>query len=313
MLTLYPQIKPYAEHMLKVDDIHTIYIEECGEPEGIPILFLHGGPGSPTGPDQRRFFDPTRYRIILFHQRGCGKSTPHICLENNTTQDLLDDMEKIREYLKVKKWMLFGGSWGATLALLYAERHPHLVLAMILRGTFLGRQSELDWLFKDGLSNIFPDYWQKFVECVPEDRRDNLLQAYYDLIHGKDELRHMAVAKTWGMWEADCSTLEYNPDNEKKFTDPHFAICLAAIETHYFVNNIFIEENQILRDIKKIKDVPGVIIHGRYDMICPLSNSYELAAAWPKARLEIVRHAGHTAMEPGITDALIKATNDFAS
>lgn len=313
MLPLYPAIKEYATHMLKVDDLHTIYIEESGEPDGIPILFLHGGPGSGSQPHHRCYFDPKLYRIILFDQRGCGKSTPHICLENNTTQDLLEDIEKIRQYLGIKKWILFGGSWGATLALLYAEKHPELLQGLIVRGTFLGRQKELDWLFKpDGASKFFPEYWEKFIEPIPEDRRHDLLPAYYDLIHGADELKHMAVAKTWGMWEADISTLDYNPDNEKMFTDPHFAICLAAIETHYFINNIFIEENQILRDAHKLKGIPGIIVHGRYDMVCPLTNSYELAAVWPDAKLEIVRHAGHMAREPALTSALIQATNEFA-
>ncbi len=313
MLPLYPAIKEYASHMLKVDDLHTIYIEESGEPDGIPILFLHGGPGSGCQPHHRCYFDPKRYRIILFDQRGCGKSTPHLCLENNTTQDLLEDIEKIREYLGIKKWMLFGGSWGATLALLYAEKHPELVQGLIVRGTFLGRQKELDWLFKpEGAAKFFPDYWDKFLDPIPEDRRHDLLQAYYDLMHGADELKHMAVAKTWGMWEADLSTLDFNRDNEKKFTDPHFAICLAAIETHYFINNIFIEENQILREAHKLKGIPGIIVHGRYDMVCPLSNSYELAAAWQDAKLEIVRHAGHVAREPALTSALIQATNEFA-
>jgi len=246
MLKLYPKIRPYAEHKIKVDDLHTIYVEECGVPEGIPILFLHGGPGAGCEEYHRRFYDPTKYRIILFDQRGCGRSTPHICLEKNTTQDLIEDIEKIRAHLGVQRWMLFGGSWGATLALLYAQKHPDQVMALILRGTFMGRKKELDWLFKEGgVAKFFPEYWQKFLDPLPKPTPDNLLQAYYDLIHGEDELRHMAVAKSWGMWEAECSTLEYNPDNEKKFTNPHFALGIAALETHYFINNLFIEEGQI--------------------------------------------------------------------
>jgi proline iminopeptidase len=313
MLTLYPAIKPYAEHNLKVDDQHTIFIEECGEPTGIPVLFLHGGPGVGCTTDNRRFFDPKRYRIILFDQRGCGRSTPHICLTNNTTQDLISDMEKIREYLHVKRWMLFGGSWGATLALLYAQQHPKNVVAMILRGVFLGRQKELDWLFKEGgVSKFFPDHWQRFLEHVPLNRRDDLIKAYYDLLHGEDEIRHMAVAKSWGLWEAECTTLEVNPDNEKRFTNPHFALGVAAIETHYFINHLFIEENQILNNMTKIAHIPAVIVHGRYDMVCTLDNSYELSGVWPKAKLEIIRHAGHAAMEPAITSALIQATNELA-
>jgi proline iminopeptidase len=314
MLTLYPAIKPYAEHNLKVDDLHTLYIEECGEPSGIPILFLHGGPGAGCDPEQRRFFDPKLYRIILFDQRGCGRSTPHICLINNTTQDLIKDMEKIRDFLQVKKWMLFGGSWGATLALLYAQAHPDYVSALILRGTFLGRKSELDWIYKQGgASKIFPDHWEKFLSYVPEDRRDNVIQAYYDLIHGDDEIMHMAVAKSWGLWEAELSTLEFNPENEKRFTNPHFALGIAAIETHYFINNMFIEDNVILNNMAKIAHIPGVIVHGRYDMVCPLDNSFALAQAWPEAKLEIIRHAGHSAMEPAITCALVHSTNELAS
>ncbi len=313
MLTLYPAIKPYAEHNLKVDELHTVFVEECGEPAGIPVLFLHGGPGIGCEPDHRRFFDPKLYRIILFDQRGCGRSTPHVCLTNNTTQDLIADMEKIRTFLKVKKWMLFGGSWGATLALLYAQTHPRNVTCMILRGIFLGRQHELDWLFKEGgASKFFPDHWQHFLVHVPEARRDNLIQAYYDLLHGQDEVLHMAIAKSWGLWEAELSTLELNPDNEKKFTNPHFALGVAAIETHYFLNHIFIEENAILQNMKKIEHIPGVIVHGRYDMVCPLDNSYEVSKLWPAARLEIIRHAGHAAKEPAILDALIQATNEFA-
>jgi proline iminopeptidase len=314
MLTLYPAIKPYAEHSLRVDDIHTLYVEECGEPTGIPIVFLHPGPGSPCETDHRRFFDPKLYRIILFDQRGCGRSTPHICLVNNTTQDLVEDMEKIRKFLDIKKWVLFGGSWGATLALLYAEEYPQYVLSMILRGTFFGRQKELDWLFKEGgVSKFFPEHWKNFINHIPENKRDNPLQAYYDLIQGSDEVARMAAVKAWGLWEAECSTLEINPNIEKKLTNPHHALCLAAIETHYFINNIFIKENQILENIDKITHIPAIIIHGRYDMVCPLENSYELSQAWPEAKLEIIRHAGHAAREPAITAALVQATNELAS
>lgn len=314
MLTLYPAIKPYAEHNLKVDDTHSIFIEECGEPSGIPILFLHGGPGAGCNADQRRFFDPTRYRIILFDQRGCGRSTPHISLVNNTTTDLVKDIEKIRNYLKISRWMLFGGSWGATLALLYAQQHPNNVAAMILRGVFLGRKSELDWLYKEGgVSKFFPEHWEKFLAHVPADRRGNMIKAYHELLNGSDELMRMAVAKSWGLWEAECSTLEVNPDNEKLFTNPHFALGIAAIETHYFINNLFIEENEILNNMKKIAHIPGVIIHGRYDMVCPLDNSYALSQVWPEAKLEIIRHAGHAASEPAIACALVHATNELAS
>lgn len=314
MLSLYPSIKPYAEHNLKVDDIHTLYIEESGEPTGIPIVFLHGGPGSGTEPDHRRYFDPKKYRIILFDQRGCGKSTPYICLTNNTTTDLIQDLEKIRKFLSVDKWMLFGGSWGATLALLYAQEYADRVSAMVLRGVFLARRFEIDWLFKEGgVSKIFPDHWQQFVTHLPEDKRNDTLEAYYELIHGQDEVSHMAAAKAWGRWEAECSTLEINPDIEKKLTNPHHALCLAAIETHYFINNAFIEENQILRNMHKISHIPGIIINGRYDMVCPIESAYAISQVWPESRLEIIRHAGHAAKEPAITAALVQATNELAS
>ncbi len=314
MHTLYPAIKTYAEHMLKVDDVHTLYLEESGEPTGIPIVFLHGGPGSGIEADHRRFFDPKKYRIILFDQRGCGKSTPHICLTNNTTADLIHDMEKIRKFLHVDKWILFGGSWGATLALLYAQNYPTKVSSMVLRGVFLGRKLELDWLFKDGgVSKFFPDHWQQFLGHLPDAKRDDALQTYYDLIQGTDEVSHMAAAKAWGRWEAECSTLEINPDIEKKLTNPHYALCLAAIETHYFINNLFIEENQILRNMQKIAHIPGIIINGRYDMVCPIENAYAIHQVWPESRLEIIRHAGHAAKEPAITAALVQATDELAS
>jgi proline iminopeptidase, Neisseria-type subfamily len=219
-------------------------------------------------------------------------------------------MEKIREYLNVTQWVLFGGSWGATLALLYSQLYPKHVKAMILRGVFLGRQEDLDWLFKvGGASKFFPDHWDKFLVHIPIDQRHDLIKAYYDLLHGNDELVHMALAKSWGLWEAECSTLEVNPDIEKKFTNPHFALGIAAIETHYFINKNFIEENQILNNMDRIIHIPGVIVHGRYDMVCPLDNSYILSRIWPASQLEIIRHAGHAALEPAITDALIHATN----
>lgn len=313
MLTLYPSIKPYAEHNLKVDDLHTLYVEESGEPTGIPVLFLHGGPGIGCNPDHRRFFDPKRYRIVLFDQRGCGKSTPYLCLTNNTTQDLVDDIEKIRDYLDVKKWMLFGGSWGATLALLYSQKYPQNVTSLILRGVFLGRQQDLDWLYKEGgVSKFFPDHWETFISQVPPERRNDNIKAYYDLLRGDNEIMHMSLAKSWGLWEAECTTLEVNTDNEKKFTNPHLALSVAGIETHYFINKVFLEENQILNNMSKIAHLPGIIVHGRYDMVCPLDNSYELHKAWPESRLEIIRHAGHAALEPGICDALILATNELA-
>lgn len=311
MKPLYPAIKPYAQHQIKVDPVHTLYVEESGIPEGLPILFVHGGPGAGTTLDDRRFFDPERYRIILFDQRGCGHSTPYGSLENNTTQDLLSDIEAIRAYFNIKQWLLFGGSWGSTLSLLYAQKHPECVMGMILRGIFLGRQQDLRWLYEQGARAIFPDYWEEFVLPIPEEERDNMISAYYKRLTGSDELARMNAAKHWAQWEGQCATLHPCKAVLERFTQSHTAASLAAIETHYFMNNCFIQENQIIRDAYKLEGIPGIIVHGRYDMICTFENARTLHLAWPGSELYVIRDAGHSAAEPGITDALIAATEEM--
>lgn len=312
MTPLFPEIKPYQRHELAVDDIHTLYLEESGEPNGIPILFVHGGPGAGCGKYDRRFFDPQKYRIILFDQRGSGRSTPHADLRNNSTQELISDIEKIRAHLKIDKWAIFGGSWGATLGLLYAQAYPETVSGLILRGVFLCRQKDIDWLYQEGASRIFPDYWKDYLQVIPQEERDKLMNAYYRRLTGDNELAKMAAAKAWSLWEGRCATLRPHQDVIDKYSKPHLALSLARIEAHYFVNSGFISENQILDDAHKLANIPGTIVHGRYDTVCPLDNAYDLQSAWPDSELHIIRDAGHSALEPSISDALVKATNELA-
>lgn len=312
MFVLFPEIKPYKRHQLKVSEIHELYVDEAGNPDGLPVLFVHGGPGSACDASSRRFYDPSNYRIITFDQRGCGRSTPHSSLEENTTEDLIEDIEKIRQYLAVEQFVLFGGSWGSTLSLLYAQKYPQHVHAMVLRGIFLCRQVDLDWLYRDGANRIFPDSWDEFQRAIPEAERGDLVEAYYNRLTGEDELARMAAAKAWSAWEGNCSKLRPSAEAMAKFTKPHNAMALSRIETHYFMNKGFIEENQILRNMDAIKDIPGTIVHGRYDMVCPLDNAYHLHHHWPASELHIVRDAGHSASEPGNVDALIRATHDIA-
>lgn len=311
MFVLFPEIKPYKRHQLKVSDIHELYVDEAGNPDGLPVLFVHGGPGSACDASSRRFYDPGDYRIVTFDQRGCGRSTPHSSLEENTTQDLIEDIEKIREYLNIDQFVLFGGSWGSTLSLLYAQKYPSRVHAMVLRGIFLCRQVDLDWLYRDGANRIFPDNWEEFRKAIPESEREDLIEAYYKRLTGEDELARMAAAKAWSAWEGNCSKLRPSADAMAKFTKPHNAMALSRIETHYFINKGFIEENQILKNMESIRDIPGTIIHGRYDIVCPLDNAYLLHHHWPASELHIVRDAGHSASEPGNVDALIRATHDI--
>jgi len=312
MQILYPEIKPYAEHRLGVSANHEIYIEECGTPEGIPVIFVHGGPGGGCAYDHRRYFDPEKYRIVLFDQRGSGRSKPHASLEENTTQNLIDDMEAIRVSLDIERWMLFGGSWGSTLSLLYAEQYPDRVSAMVLRGIFLGRETDYNWLYQKGVSLVYPDYWEDFSGHIPQEERNNLIEAYYQRLTGVNDLARMASAKAWAIWEARLASLHTNHKILEEFSEPHSALSLARIETHYFINNCFIRENQILEDIEKIKNIPGIIVHCRYDMICPLENAWSLHRAWPVSELHIVRDAGHSGAEAGNIDALVRATRTMA-
>ncbi len=309
---LYPEIKPYATHQLRVDAIHTLYIEESGEPEGIPILFLHGGPGAGCEPFHRRFFDPNKYRIIMFDQRGCGRSAPHAELEKNDTASLISDIEKIRELFGIDRWFVFGGSWGSTLALAYSEACPYQILGLILRGIFLCRRREIEWFYQEGANRIFPDYWQDYISVIPEIERDDILHAYYQRLTGKDELARMAAAKAWALWEARTASLLPAKELIDHFSDPHVALSLARIENHYFVNDSFLEPNQLLGNADKLSDIPGIIIQGRYDLICPMESAWELHQAWPMSKLQIIDDAGHSAFEPGICRALVQATDYFA-
>jgi proline iminopeptidase len=267
MLILYPELKPYKRHQLKVSDLHELYLDEAGNPGGLPVLFVHGGPGGACDGGSRRFYDPSNFRIISFDQRGCGRSTPHGELEENDTANLISDIEAIRAYLKIDKWILFGGSWGSTLSLLYAQEHPDAVRGMVLRGIFLCRQQDFLWLYEGGARRIFPDYWEEFVKAIPENERDNLVQAYYQRLTGDDELARMAAAKAWSAWEGNCSKLRPSGDTMKKFTKVHNALALARIETHFFMNSGFVEENQILKNMDTIKHIPARIVQGRYDMV----------------------------------------------
>ncbi len=313
MTPLFPEIKPFQRHELPVDDTHTLYIDESGEPSGIPILFVHGGPGAGCGKYDRRFFDPQKFRIILFDQRGSGRSTPHAELHNNNTQELINDIEKIRAHLDIQQWALFGGSWGSTLSLLYAQAYPENVIGLILRGIFLCRKKDFDWFYQEGASRIFPDYWQDYLQPIPEDQRGQLMQSYYERLTGDNELAKMAAAKAWSLWEGRCATLRPHQDVIDTFSKPHLALSLARIEAHFFMNKAFIEDDQILKNAHKLEGIPGTIVHGRYDAICPLDNAYELQCHWPGSELQIIRDAGHSAHEPSITDALVKATNDLAA
>ncbi|WP_417500849.1 prolyl aminopeptidase [Marinobacter sp.] len=310
MLTLYPDIKPYAKHRLAVEAPHELYVEESGNPEGIPVLFVHGGPGGGCEDYHRRFFDAERFRIILWDQRGAGRSTPLAELKGNSTDKLVQDMETIRTFLGVERWLLFGGSWGATLSLVYAQTHSERVMGLVLRGIFLCRPRDISWFYQDGASRVFPDYWQDFEAPIPVDERDDMVSAYYRRLTSSNELEQIQAAKAWSIWEGRCATLHPNPRVIEHFGHPHVAIALARIECHYFMNASFLEDNQIIRDAHKLRHVPGIIVHGRYDMVCPLDNALALSKAWPEADLRIIREAGHSASEPAIVDALVRGVDE---
>jgi len=305
----YPKIQPYQTHRLKVDDVHELYIEESGSLDGIPVMFIHGGPGVGCADCHRRFFNPEKYRIILFDQRGAGRSTPHASLENNTTQHLVSDMEAIRKYLRVEKWVLFGGSWGSTLALVYAQAHVEKVFAMILRGIFLCRAEEIDWFYQQGTNRLFPDAWEDYCRPIPEDERDNMVAAYYKRLTSDNDLVRTKAAKAWSIWEGRTSTLKPNSDVVNSFGSLHTAVSLARIECHYFMNNSFLGDNQILDNMDKLKGIPSSIVQGRYDVVCPMQSAWDLHQAWPSSELDIIPDAGHSAMEPSIIDALVKTTD----
>ena len=312
MSQLYPEIEPYARHDLAVSDIHTLYVEESGNPEGIPLVFLHGGPGAGCEAVHRRFYDPVVYRIVLFDQRGCGRSTPHAELEGNTTWDLVEDMEKIREHLAIEQWVVFGGSWGSTLALAYAQSYSGRVLGLILRGIFLARPMDIQWFYQQGSSRLFPDYWQDFIAPVAEAERHDMVRAYYRLLRSDDERIRMDAAQAWSVWEGRTANLTQNPHVVAHFSDPRSALSIARIECHYFVNDSFMEPNQLLNNMSRIRHIPGYIVHGRYDIICPLEQAWALHQAWPESTLDICPVSGHSVLEPEITQSLLAAVADLA-
>jgi proline iminopeptidase len=310
--SFYPEIEPFDSGMLKVSDLHTIYYEQSGNPEGKPVVFVHGGPGGGTDAKQRRFFDPKAYRIVLFDQRGCGRSTPHAELHDNTTWHLVADMEAIREHLGIARWQVFGGSWGSTLALAYAQRHPERVTELVLRGIFMLRKQELDWFYQEGASAIFPDTWEDYLAAIPPAEHGELMQAYYRRLTSDDAKVRLQAARAWSVWEASTSFLLQSKEYMAHAGEDEFALAFARIECHYFVNAGFFEvEGQLLRDVDRIRRIPTVIAQGRYDVVCPMMSAWDLHRAWPEATLEIVADAGHSAYEPGIVDVLIEATDRF--
>ncbi len=307
---LYPHIEPYQTGTQALDDIHKMYWEQSGKPDGTAALFLHGGPGAGAIPMHRRFFDPAFWRIVVFDQRGAGRSMPRGELSDNTTAHLIDDMERLREHLGIEKWLLFGGSWGSTLALAYAEAHPERCLGMILRGIFLGRPQEIEW-FLYGLRTVFPEAWRRLAEPLDEAERGDILGAYHRLLTDADPEIRISAARAWSSYEGSCSTLMPSPETVAAFAEDSMALGLARIETHYFVNGLFMAENALLDNIDRVRDIPGVIIQGRYDMVCPIVTADELHRCWPEAEYLVVPDAGHSAMDPGVRAALVRATESF--
>lgn len=313
MRTLYPAIEPYDSGMLKVDERHTLYYEQCGNPRGKPVVLLHGGPGGGCSAKMRQFHDPAKYRIVLFDQRGAGRSIPHADLHDNTTWDLVADIEKLRERLAIERWQVFGGSWGSTLALAYAETHPERVTELVLRGIFLLRRFELEWFYQEGANRLFPDAWEPYWNAIPEVERADMISAYHRRLTSEDEATRLAAARAWSVWEGATSFLRVDKDFMDSHEDPRFALAFARIENHYFVNGGFFEcEDQLLRDAHRIADIPGVIVHGRYDVVCPLVNAWDLHKAWPKSELIIDPTSGHSAFEAEHVDALVRATDRYA-
>jgi len=307
---LYPPIEPYQTGRLRVGELHELYWEQAGNPRGRPVLFLHGGPGAGASPDHRRFFDPAAYRIVVFDQRGAGRSTPLGETRENTTPDLIADIERLRELLEIERWPLFGGSWGSTLALAYAQAHPERVTALILRGIFLCRDSEVQW-FLYGLRNFFPEAWERFAGHLPEAERGDLLAGYLKRLLDPDPAVHLPAAQAWSTYEGACSTLLPSPETVAAFGRERTALGLARLEAHYFAHRIFLEEGALLAGAERLRGIPGVIVQGRYDNVCPPVTAWELSRAWPEADFQLVPDAGHSAMEPNIRRALIRATERF--
>ncbi|MEO7073047.1 MAG: prolyl aminopeptidase [Rhodanobacter sp.] len=313
MHELYPDIEPYRIQHLAVDATHTLYVEECGNPDGLPVVFLHGGPGAGLSTYLRRFFNPAHYHIVLFDQRGAGQSTPFAELRDNTTAHLVADIEAIREALNIERWVVFGGSWGSTLALAYAQAHAQRVVALVLRGIFLGREAELRWFneLDGGARQIFPERWARFRDFIPPAERGSMLDAYWRRLTGEDETVRVAAAQAWSAWEGGSTTLVHDADGGGDFDEPHKAVALAVMEAHYFRHAVFLQPNQLLRDIDRIRHIPTTIVQGRYDIICPMTSAWDLSQAWPEAELHVVL-AGHSAGDPAIVDALVAATDRLA-
>jgi len=314
MRQLYPPIEPYQQSTLSVSSVHTLYYEEVGNRQGQPVVFLHGGPGGGIVPSYRQFFDPQKWRIVLFDQRGCGQSTPHAELQGNTTWDLVEDIEKLRSHLNIPQWTVFGGSWGSTLALTYAQTHPSKCNGLILRGIFMLRPKELQWFYQSGASYLFPDAWEGYVAPIPEAERGDLITAYYKRLTSDDADVRQSAARAWSIWEASTSKLIPDMGLIDRFGEGSFADAFARIECHYFTHGGFFEHpQQLLKNIDRIRDIPAVIVQGRYDVVCPMTSAWELHRAWPESELIVVADAGHSATEPGITSALVAATDRFAS
>ncbi len=310
--SLYPEIEPFDSGMLKVSELHTLYYEQSGNPNGKPVVFLHGGPGGGTNPKCRRFFDPAVYRIVLFDQRGCGKSTPHAELTDNTTWHLVNDIERIRTHLGIDRWQVFGGSWGSTLALAYAQTHPDHVSELVLRGIFMLRRWELEWFYQKGCDALYPDAWETYLNAIPEAERGDLMSAYHRRLISSDPQVRVNAARAWSVWEGATSYLWQDPAHIQSSGEDEFALAFARIECHYFVHGGFFEhDDQLLRNVERIRKIPAVIVQGRYDVVCPMRSAWDLHRAWPEADLRIVQDAGHSAFEPGNISELVQATDRF--
>jgi proline iminopeptidase len=314
MKQLYPKIESYNQFDLKVSDLHTIHVEESGNINGTPVIFLHGGPGGGIEPVYRQYFDPEKWRIIVFDQRGCGQSTPHAELQENTTWDLIADIEKIRQYLEIDKWVVFGGSWGSTLSLSYAITHPDRCKALVLRGIFMIRKKEINWFYQEGTSNIYPDAWEHYLRPIPEDERHDLVAAYYKRLTSNDDSVRIEAAKAWSIWEASTSKLIQSEESIHAFEDAKVAEAFARIECHYFTNLGFFDTDEwLLENVAKIRHIPTVIVQGRYDVVCPMVSAWELHRAFPEADFEIVQDAGHSMTEKGIAAKLVEYTDKFSN
>lgn len=312
MPQLYPPIEPYHSTSLPVSNLHTLYVEEVGNPDGKPVVFLHGGPGGGINGIYRQFFNPQQWRVVLFDQRGCGKSTPHAELEDNNTWQLIEDIEKIRTHLGIDRWTVFGGSWGSTLALAYSQTYPERCSGLILRGIFTLRHKEIQWFYQEGASFLYPDAWEHYLAPIPVDERDDLVAAYYRRLTSNDPTVRIAAARAWSVWEASTSKLVPDAGLIDHFGEDEFAVAFARIECHYFMNRGFFEQDdQLLKNVDRIRHIPGVIVQGRYDVVCPATTAWELHRAWPEARFVMVQEAGHSATEPGISSALVEATDEF--